>query len=79
MGVFPELLDLPRRHWISAEILGSGRIGQLTSREREHANLRFDVTPLARSLELDEGIVEGRTHGDDTVCHSLDLGQPDVR
>ena len=44
--------------------------------EREHANLRLDVAPLAGSVELNELVVKLLTHVDNAVGHELDLGEP---
>ena len=39
----------------------------------EHANLAGDVVPLARSANLFQGCMQLFSHGDDSVCHALQL------
>ena len=46
-------------------------LGQLT-------DLRLDVSPLSRRVELDQLVVQLLSHGNDSVSHSLDLAEPDV-
>ena len=44
----------------------------------EHANLRLDVTPLSRSLEIvGELVVQSVAHADDPVGHALDFALPE--
>lgn len=49
---------------------------RLQTRERKHADLRLDVTPLSRRVQLDEVVVQALTHRDDTVSHTFDLAKP---
>jgi hypothetical protein len=43
---------------------------------REHSDLPLDMAPVSRSVPVDETVVEGFSHLDDSVGHALDLGQP---
>ena len=40
---------------------------------REHANLAGDVIPLPRGTNLLQGCMQLSSHGDDSVCHALQL------
>jgi hypothetical protein len=54
-------------------------IDQLLIQKKGHnrlTDLRLDVTPFSRSFELDKLVVQLFSHVDDSVGHSLDLGQP---
>ena len=42
----------------------------------EHANLRFDVAPLSRSIQSHKSIVQLLTHADNPICHTLYLALP---
>lgn len=46
------------------------------ARVREHANLVRDVAPIMLGPQILEVLLQQRAHGDDAVCHALDLAQP---
>ena len=48
-----------------------------TAGEREHADLRLDVAPLAGRLEADEQVVQALAHRNDPVGHLFHFRQPE--
>lgn len=44
--------------------------------EGEHADLLEDEGPVSRSALIDKGLVQLLAHGDDAVCHALQLNLP---
>jgi hypothetical protein len=47
--------------------------------KRKRTDLRLDVSPLSRSVQLDKLVVELLSHVDDSVGHPLDLGKPAIQ
>jgi hypothetical protein len=89
MGILAHLLDLLGGHYGLA-LVGIYQLKH-TAREREHSyliswqskryqgvrtNLRLDMSPFSRSLELNQLVVELLSHRDDPIGHLLNLGQP---
>lgn len=48
----------------------------LEASKGEHADLVGDMRPIVLATELLEVVLEESTHGDDAVCHILDLTEP---